>query len=99
MRDLALRLERTYVYPRPIHRLHNSIALSDAAEANVLVREFIIHPRDQTIPFKHEDSQNILCLVSYLAPSARLALSTGCLLAVSLSKFRPTYIVLLAALC
>ena len=44
MRDFAFRLERTYVYRRLIHRLRrlsNSIALSEAAAANVLDRGFL----------------------------------------------------------
>lgn len=88
MRDFALRLERTYVYRRPIHqlkRLHNSIA---SCRGQCPGLRIIIHPRDQTIPFKHEATKHFVPGF-ILALGARLALSTGYLLAVLLSTFRP----------
>jgi hypothetical protein len=100
MRDSALRLERTYVYRRPIHRLrrlHNRIALSETAEANVLVRGLLSIQEIKLYLLNTKTAKHFVPS-SFLAPSARLALSTGCLLAVLLSTFRPTCIVLPAAL-
>jgi len=96
MRDFALRLERTYVYRRPIHRLrrlHNRIALSEAAEANVLVRGLLSTPVIKLYLLNTKTAKHFVPS-SFLAPSARLALSTGRLLAAFLSTFRRTCIVL-----
>ena len=67
MRDFALRLERTYVYRRPIHqlkRLHNSITLSEAEEANVLVRG-LLSTREIKLYLLNTKTAKHLCLVHF----------------------------------
>jgi hypothetical protein len=80
-----------------LRRLHNSIALSDAAEANVLVCGLLSTQEIKLYLLNTKTAKHLVPSFICSTP-VRLALSTGCLLAVLLSTFRRTCVVLPAAL-